>query len=154
MQSSLCLVCFTLPLQSNVSHLCCFAICTGKGVGSFCYTEFTLPSPPLIGRPLCVLSMTKYVRFEFKEYVHEHRLHRDECDAIMTLTMLQVQIHSAKGVTNGTMFLAGNDVQIMQGARLHLDRGDLLVTASNFAFGPAPGSLTDTDDNAIFALSF
>jgi hypothetical protein len=94
------------------------------------------------------------VRFEFDEYTHEHRSHRDECDATMTLTMLQVQIHGAKDVTNGTMFLAGNDVQIMQGARLHLDRGDLLVTASNFAFGPAPGSLTSTNDSVVFALSF
>ena len=34
--------------------------------------------------------------------------------------------------------MAGNDVSIQGGARIHMDEGDLLVTASNFAFGPAP----------------
>ncbi len=154
MQSSLCFVCFSFHSKKKYRTWIVLQSVPGKGWVSFCFIEFTLPPPPLIRGPLCVISTTKYVRFEFEEYIHEHRLHRDDCDAPMTLSMLQVQIHSAKGVTNGTMFLAGNDVQIMQGARLHLDRGDLLVTASNFGFGPAPGSLTDTDDNAVFALSF
>lgn len=60
-----------------------------------------------------------------------------------------MQIHAAQGVTNGTLFLAGNDVRIMQGVRLHLDRGDLLVTASNFAFGPAPGALMPSAERAL-----
>jgi|NorSeaMetagenome_1021524.scaffolds.fasta_scaffold37989_1 hypothetical protein len=64
--------------------------------------------------------------------------------------MRQVQIHAAQGVTNGTLLLAGNDVRIMQGVRVHLDRGDLLVTASDFAFAPAPGALTPLADSALF----
>jgi hypothetical protein len=50
----------------------------------------------------------------------------------------QVQVYGASGRRNGTVFMAANSFKIQPGARVHLDQGDLLVTAVNFAFGPAP----------------
>jgi len=50
----------------------------------------------------------------------------------------RVQVYGSIGTSNGTMLIAGNDVRIPPGSKIHLDRGDLLVTASDFAFGPAP----------------
>ena len=50
----------------------------------------------------------------------------------------KVQVYGSQGTSNGTMMIAGNEVRIPPGAKIHLDQGDLLVTASDFAFGPAP----------------
>ena len=50
----------------------------------------------------------------------------------------QVQVYGASGRRNGTVFMVANSFKIQPGARVHLDQGDLLVTAVNFAFGPAP----------------
>jgi len=50
----------------------------------------------------------------------------------------QVQVYGASGRRNGTVFMVAHSFKIQPGARVHLDQGDLLVTAVNFAFGPAP----------------
>jgi hypothetical protein len=49
-----------------------------------------------------------------------------------------VQVYGVTGASGGTLFISGNDFKVSPGAMIHMDQGDLLVTATDFGFASAP----------------
>ena len=94
----------------------------------------TTPTGFRAGRHLILLSNIKTSGAGLLELIADND---SNLDGTVQLSAM-VQVFGASGTGSGTVFISGDDVKVSLGALIHLDQGDLLVTATDFRFGSAP----------------
>ena len=105
-----------------------------RGIPRIGDVHMTTPTGFRAGRHLILLSNIKTSGAGLLELIADND---SNLDGTVQLSAM-VQVFGASGTGSGTVFISGDDVKVSLGALIHLDQGDLLVTATDFRFGSAP----------------